>query len=263
MPRLSDVAVPAQSVRRQRLELAPARRETTTTTTAWPPASTNFVLQAAPSREPPFDDEPVAQQLTVVGAHDQQLPFSARQSMPARMRLLTEDVDPQPSAGSDLPEPGGFARRFAIAVIETATGRRNASQLSKHTSPGVQAGLVRDAGRIGRLGTPARPASLHSMRLAEPVRRSDRSGRCRSGRGPVSGNRIPVGGMERAVALCAAADRLRPTCSEWDYAACPEATAPGYLSTIRGWALGYGLNARPAGPSLPGSASRLHLGFPM
>jgi hypothetical protein len=56
-----------------------------------------------------------------------------------------------------------------IAVIEAATGRRSAGQLSSHTTPGVQAGLVRDAGRINRLGTAARPASLHSMHLAEPA----------------------------------------------------------------------------------------------
>lgn len=172
MPRLSDVAVPTDVVRR-RLELAAVRGESTMTTTSQEiaaPTSPNFLLRPAPSREPPFDDEPVAQQLRVIGSHDQQLPFTARQYPAARMRVVgsPEEFGPQP-ASTDLPEPGGFARRFAIAVIETATGRRSASQLSNHTSPGVQAGLVRDAGRIGRLGTPARPASLHSMHLAEPV----------------------------------------------------------------------------------------------
>ena len=173
MPRLSDLVMATDPAQCQSLELVrgESRVATTAAHATAPPAPANFLLRAAPSREPPFDDEPVAQQLRVVGAHDQQLPFPARQSAPARMRLLAkpEDVGPQPPVGTDLPEPGGFARRFAIAVIETATGRRNANQLSKHTSPGVQAGLVRDAGRIGRLGTPARPARLHSMHLAEPV----------------------------------------------------------------------------------------------
>jgi hypothetical protein len=81
----------------------------------------------------------------------------------------TEAFGRLPTARDDLPDPSGFARRFVIAVIEAATGRRAAAQLGSHTSPGVQAGLLRDAGRISRLGTAARPATLHSMRLTEPA----------------------------------------------------------------------------------------------
>ena len=56
-----------------------------------------------------------------------------------------------------------------IGVIETATGRRPASQLRQHTSPTVHAGLARDAGRIDRLGSARRPATLHSVHITEPA----------------------------------------------------------------------------------------------
>ena len=62
-----------------------------------------------------------------------------------------------------------LARRLVIGVIETATGRRSASQLRHHTSPTVLAGLARDAGRISRLGTSQRPAALHSLHVTEPA----------------------------------------------------------------------------------------------
>lgn len=128
----------------------------------------DFRLRSAPSREPPFDDEAGIRQLSLAGVRDQQLPLTPP-AAPVRLRLTgTTRHEPQ-SAPDDLPDPGGFARRFAIAVIEAATGRRTPGQLSPHTSAGVLAGLVRDAGRINRLGTATRPASLHSLHLAEPA----------------------------------------------------------------------------------------------
>lgn len=130
-----------------------------------------FRLRRAPDREPPFDDELTGPRLALIGPRDQQLPFAARQAAPSPNRLAADpdSFGPLPTARDDLPDPSGFARRFVIAVIEAATGRRTAGQLGSHTSPGVQAGLVRDAGRINRLGTAARPASLHSMHLTEPA----------------------------------------------------------------------------------------------
>ena len=130
-----------------------------------------FRIRQAPDREPPFDDEAAGPRLALVGPRDQQLPFAVRQLAPARTRTASEpdSFGRQPTGRDDLPDPRGFARRFVIAVIEAATGRRTAGQLGSHTSPGVQAGLVRDAGRISRLGTAARPATLHSMRLTEPA----------------------------------------------------------------------------------------------
>jgi len=123
-----------------------------------------FRLQPAPNREPLFDDEFTPGRF---GTRDPQLPFVVAEAAPSRFRLTSRVSEPEPR--DNLPEPGRFARRFAIAVIEAATGRRTAGQLSDYTSPGVQAGLVRDAGRINRLGTATRPASLHSMHVAEPA----------------------------------------------------------------------------------------------
>jgi hypothetical protein len=127
----------------------------------------DFRLQPAPDREPPFDDEPAAGRRGLAGSRDQQLPFVVAEAAAPRFRPTGRVGEPEPR--DHLPEPGRFARRFAIAVIEAATGRRTAGQLSSYTSPGVQAGLVRDAGRINRLGTATRPASLHSMHVAEPA----------------------------------------------------------------------------------------------
>ncbi len=132
------------------------------------PSVGHFLVRPAPGREPPYDDEPNGRWLNQAGARDQHLPFAVPRTTAPRLRLAGA-AEPSTAARRDLPEPGGFARRFAIAVIEAATGRRAASQLGGHTSPGVQAGLVRDAGRITRLGTASRPASLHSMHLAEPA----------------------------------------------------------------------------------------------
>lgn len=129
----------------------------------------DFRLRAAPGREPPFDDERVTRRLSLVGYRDQQLPLTVPQAAAVRFQPTgTAPLDQLPER-EDLPDPSGFARRFAIAVIEAATGRRTPGQLSQHTSAGVLAGLVRDGGRITRLGTATRPASLHSIHLAEPA----------------------------------------------------------------------------------------------
>ncbi|CAN5551015.1 hypothetical protein BH10ACT8_BH10ACT8_23750 [soil metagenome] len=131
-----------------------------------------FVVKPAPHREPPFDDEIPLRHLSLVGPLDRPLPFDQEDlSSPSTLRLAQMD-DPfkvQPTGRSDLPELDGFARRFVIGVIESATGHRPAAQLSPHTAPAVQAGLARDAGRITRLGTAQRPARLHSVHISEPA----------------------------------------------------------------------------------------------
>lgn len=136
-----------------------------------PPAGTQrFALRAAPHREPPFDDEQPGRHLSIVGPLDQPLPFDAEAALPARRSAPPPDpFAARPTGRDELPEPAVLARRLVIGVIETATGRRSASQLRHHTSPTVQAGLVRDAGRISRLGTARRPAALHSLHVSEPA----------------------------------------------------------------------------------------------
>lgn len=129
-----------------------------------------FVLRPAPCREPPFDDELPSRHLSLVGPLDQPLPFDGP-DRPSALRLTTESdtFAVRPTGRHELPEPAAFARRLVIGVIETATGRRSAAQLRQHTSPTVQAGLLRDAGRIDRLGTARRPATLHSLHFTEPA----------------------------------------------------------------------------------------------
>ncbi len=133
------------------------------------PAPADIMVSPAPRREPLFDDERPAR-LSMVGRYDQPLPFQA-EPQPSRLRLTRQigEFEAQPTSRNDLPDPELFTRRLLIAVIETATGRRSPLQLASHTSPAVQAGLARDAGRMTRLGTAARPATLHSVHLSEPA----------------------------------------------------------------------------------------------
>lgn len=136
-----------------------------------------FVIRPAPRREPPFDDELPARHLVAVGPLDLRLPFDTlavqpdRLELPAPHRLLDrgDQFGVQTTSRALLPELAPFARRLVIGIIETAVGRRSASQLRWHTSAGVQAGLARDAGRMTRLGTAQRPARLHSVHITEPA----------------------------------------------------------------------------------------------
>jgi hypothetical protein len=144
--------------------------------TAATTAPISYQVRPAPVREPAFDDESPHRDeppLRRIGPHDQPLPFRAvGPNGPSRLRLAVlpqHRFGPRPTERRELPEPAAFARRLLIAVIETATGRRSASQLSQHTTLAVQAGLAKDAGRISRLGTLSRPAAVHSVHLSEPA----------------------------------------------------------------------------------------------
>jgi Family of unknown function (DUF6459) len=131
-----------------------------------------FPVRPAPRREPPFDDEQPGRHLSVVGPLDQPLPFTELEELTPSAMGLQPRSDPfaiPPTGPHELPEPTLLARRLVIGVIETVTGRRSVSQLRPHTSPTVQAGLARDAGRISRLGTARRPAALHSLHVTEPA----------------------------------------------------------------------------------------------
>jgi hypothetical protein len=137
------------------------------------PAATGrqHLVRPAPRREPPFDDELPERHLSLVGPLDQPLPLEGFGAGTPPAQLVTPpDPGPvRPPGRPELPEPALLARRLVIGVVEIATGRRAASQLRHHTSPAVQAGLVRDAGRISRLGTVQRPAALHSLHVTEPA----------------------------------------------------------------------------------------------
>jgi len=136
------------------------------------PSEWDFVARPAPCREPPFDDELPERHLSLVGPFDQPLPFETEDLRSPSTLRLTEAADPfeaQPTGRNHLPELNTFSRRLVIGIIEAATGRRSPGQLAQHTAPAVQAGLARDAGRIRRLGTAQRPATLHSVHIIEPA----------------------------------------------------------------------------------------------
>jgi uncharacterized protein DUF6459 len=136
------------------------------------PGTPRVVLRPAPRREPPFDDEQPGRHLSVVGPLDQPLPFDILDQATHSTIRVASQPDPftvRPTGRHELPEPTVLARRLVIGVIETVTGRRSVAQLRQHTSPTVQAGLARDAGRISRLGTAQRPAALHSLHVTEPA----------------------------------------------------------------------------------------------
>lgn len=134
--------------------------------------SRRLAVRPAPTREPPFDDELPQRHLSLVGPLDQPLPFGAEDlSTPSRLRLapVPDPFAAQPTGRNALPDPGAHARRLVIGLIEAGTGRRPVSQLSRHLSPRVLTGLSRDAGRISRLGTASRPATVHSLHVGEPA----------------------------------------------------------------------------------------------
>ncbi|HST46870.1 Rv3235 family protein [Jatrophihabitans sp.] len=132
-----------------------------------PAAGRRYLVKPAPRREPLFDDEVPERHLSLVGPLDQPLPL---EGLDRDTAATQPDTSPdRPTGFYELPEPALIARRLVIGVVEIATGRRSASQLRDHTSPAVQAGLVRDAGRITRLGSAQRPATLHSLHVTEPA----------------------------------------------------------------------------------------------
>ncbi len=152
-------------------------------------AATPIRLRPAPVREPAFDDEPAPPRLSVVGPLDRPLPFRSEPAAPIStgdqprrgLAPVTRVARPTPAtatataiqaattAAQRRPDPAAFAQRLSVAIIEIGTGRRSPSQLRDHVAPAVFAGITRDAGRITRLGSAARPATLHSLHLTETV----------------------------------------------------------------------------------------------
>lgn len=144
---------------------APRRQATQPEAEGRPSPTARVRARPAPVREPPYDDEP-ARHLSLVGPHDRPLPF-APCTHPGTSPLRA--VAGLRAVATDLPEVEAFSRRLVIGIIETVTGRRAAGQLARHTSPGVHAGLCREAGRSGRLGTARQPATLHSVHVVQPA----------------------------------------------------------------------------------------------
>jgi Family of unknown function (DUF6459) len=123
-------------------------------------------VRPAPVREPPFDDEPSAATLVLVGPRDQVLPFA-----PSRRRLhaAPDSFGVQPTGRGDLPDPEVFARRLLVGVFEALGGRRSLHQLASHVSHRVYGGLMTDVERSATRRKWRTPPALRSIRVCEPA----------------------------------------------------------------------------------------------
>jgi hypothetical protein len=146
-------------------------------------------LRPAPEREPPFDDEIPARYLHLVGPWDQELPFEAAAAEHALRRapiVAVRDGVAASEAGrpaserqapAQSPERAAAAgaeqwsRRFFIALLEGAAGRRSMSQLSRHTTLSVLEALRADTAACARLAPGRQPGSVRTVRAFLPTAR--------------------------------------------------------------------------------------------
>jgi len=121
------------------------------------------VVRPAPRRDPPFDDE-LADAAALPSRHDRRLPFDVQPAQPAVWV-------PRPPRPRSTPDPGPWARRLLIGMIETADGRRPLHQLAALLSPSVCRGLAADFDRCTSAGTPhwLYRAAVRSVRVTEPT----------------------------------------------------------------------------------------------
>jgi hypothetical protein len=126
------------------------------------PART-VVIRPAPRREPPFDDE-LTSAPALPGRLDRRLPFDPQPAQPAVWV-------PRPPRPRSTPDPGPWARRLLIGMVETADGRRPLRQLAALLSPSVCQGLSADFDRCARTGVPhwLHRATVRSVRVTEPT----------------------------------------------------------------------------------------------
>jgi hypothetical protein len=129
-------------------------------------------LRRAPDREPPFDDELPSHHLRIVGPWDQQLPFEqAAAEAEQRDAATSRPIPAQRPAISTFPDPDQWGRRFLIALLESAAGRRPMSQLGRHTSMAVLNGFRADSGAAARLAPGRRPGTVRTVRCSQPSER--------------------------------------------------------------------------------------------
>lgn len=129
-------------------------------------------LLRPPATEPPYDDEPSTVTPYVDGSLALAFP---RTAAPLPLRLVPPaDPDPGdavPTPRSALPDPGGWTRRLAQAVVEVLAGSRPAGQLARHTTFEVLEMLEHWTGRLAR-GADGRAAMrpvVSSVRVSEPA----------------------------------------------------------------------------------------------
>lgn len=148
--------------------------------------TTAITLRPAPDREPPFDDELPSRRLQLVGPWDQPLPFDPEPNRPATGRppstgspAATTAPAPSraarrsPSAGGAAHERGSapaeqWGRRFLVALLECAAGRRSLAQLSRHAALPVIEGFRKDAAAWARVAPRRRPGVVRTVRAFQP-----------------------------------------------------------------------------------------------
>lgn len=116
-------------------------------------------VRPAPLREPPFDDE--LPERGLISGRDPRLPFE-----PAPIR------NPRHlGARNRLPDPGPWARRLLVGLIESAEGRRSLAQLASLLSFSVGRGLGAELERSAQAGHRhwLHRAEVRSVRATEPA----------------------------------------------------------------------------------------------
>jgi hypothetical protein len=132
-------------------------------------------LRAAPRREPPFDDElgdsDPRRPLRLAGVGERPLPFDQWPVIDGgdRRRPSHPVAAAWPLGRGELPDPGRWARRLLVAVLETRVGQRPLRQLSGYLSPSVQAGLMTSLARVPAPAAGHRQATVTSVHACVPA----------------------------------------------------------------------------------------------
>ena len=123
-------------------------------------------LVPVPAADPPYDDELADGAPPVDGTLA--LAFPSASPRPLRLRLVPDPADGLPDPPLlVVPDPRGWARRFAQAVVEVLGGSRLPAQLEPVTSREVLQRLERLSGRVvARVGpTPPPTPRVTTIRL--------------------------------------------------------------------------------------------------
>jgi hypothetical protein len=157
---------------------------------AAPPVSVRS--RPAPRAEPPYDDEmpgPAAPG-AVAGGHVQGALALALEAAPGPRTPVTSPLrlvpplvaeppasrparpeteeGPERTPRSELPHPGPWAARLAVALLEVLAGERPASQVMRHVSAGIYADLTRTPRRRRASAGRAKALQVHTVRVCEP-----------------------------------------------------------------------------------------------
>lgn len=154
-----------------------------------------ITLRRAPDREPPFDDELPARSLHVVGPWDQPLPFddvparrgtdraagatgaaepsglaarASRRSATVRTGSADRVGSAESASGAASMPAEQWGRRFLVALLECAAGRRSLTQLSGHAALPVIEGFRNDSSAWARLAPNRRPGVVRTVRASHP-----------------------------------------------------------------------------------------------